>query len=189
MSLKWIKFAKTFQCIFSELFYRTLGEEEKGEGQLAGGGLPEIAPTLSLPCGSKRGCVAKSSLLGVQAPRGQVYTPHMYKHMRIPGYFLTSSPAPAEAKYPTGSQRWWAWGSPSCFVAISHLHPEGKFSPKLPFLQAMRASRYRRQLPAPGGLQPQVQAQTDLRGKIKAPVAWAAAGCWPATSSPPPPLR
>lgn len=54
MSLKWKKFAKTFQFVFSKLFCRILGEEEKGEEQqLAGGGLPGITPTLSLPCGSK----------------------------------------------------------------------------------------------------------------------------------------
>lgn len=53
MSLKLKKFAKTFQCIFSELFYRTLGEEEKGEEELVGGGLPEITPPLFLPYGLK----------------------------------------------------------------------------------------------------------------------------------------
>lgn len=106
MSLKLKKFAKTFQCIFSELFCRTLGEEEKGEEELVGGGLPEITPTLFLPYGLKRGCMAKSLLLGVRAPGGQGYTPHMYMHMCTPGYFRTSSPAPADAKCPAGSQRW-----------------------------------------------------------------------------------
>lgn len=140
-----------FQCIFSELFCRTLGEEEKGEEQLAGGGLPGVTPTLSLPCGSKQGCVAKSSVLGVQARGEQGYTTHMYMYMCIPGYFLTTSPALADAKCPAGSQHWGTRGSLSCFLAISHLHPKGKFPPKSPFPQAMQARRYRRQLLAPWG--------------------------------------
>lgn len=154
MSLKWKKFAKTFQCMFSELFCRTLRQEKKPEEQLAGGGLPGITLTLFLPCGWKRDCVAKSSLLGVQAPRGQGYTTHMYMHMCIPGYFLTTSPVAADTKCPAGSKHWGAQGSLSCFIAISHLHPEGKFSHKLPFPQLCGLPGTEGSCQLPGGLQP-----------------------------------
>lgn len=83
--------------------------------------------------------------------------------MFILGNFLTSSPAPADTKCPAGSQCWGAWGNLSCFIAISYLHPEGKFSPKSLKLWELAGTEGSCQLP--GGLQTQVQTQTDLQGK------------------------
>lgn len=127
--------------------------------ELLGRGIPRSLPNSSLPHGSKRGCVAKSWLLGVQMPGAQGDTPVC---KRIP--HLRSRQPLCQLPVP-GAQRL------SCSLAISHLIqfslPELSFKilPKIAIFSHCRSLQVR-QLLVPGGCpgqEQQLQPQNEPR--------------------------